>query len=103
MWFNFLGSNPTKEELALGWPKKKGPLSYRLLQDKEEDLTRPALESGERKFRVMEKVDIAGRRFWREVIKAGDMTDEEAEDHRTEWMEEESFDKEIERLMQKTF
>ncbi|KAI9775786.1 MAG: hypothetical protein M1835_005703 [Candelina submexicana] len=80
VWFTFTSSKPTTEELALGWLKDKKVAAYRQLRDDEEEMFRPGFDSafeGPREFTVAEKRDAEGRRFWREVVKSGEFTDEE--------------------------
>ena len=56
---------------------------------------------GPREFTVTEKTGVDEQRFWREVIKAGELSDEEENRVFDEMMREEGFDDEIERSMEK--
>lgn len=90
-------------DLALEWPKDDKAVTRRKLRDIDEDLrydgTAPLEGPGE--FTVTEKTGVGGRRFWREVIKAGELNDEENYRGWDEMMREEGFYDEIERLMSK--
>ncbi|KAI9704185.1 MAG: hypothetical protein M1836_007046 [Candelina mexicana] len=104
VWFTFTSLKPTTEELALGWLKHEKVAAYRKLQDDEEEIFRPDSDSAfddPREFTVAEKKDAEGRRFWREVVKSGEFTDEEHEESWHEMMRDEGFFDEIERLMAK--
>ena len=98
VWATFSGCEPTKEELALEWPQDRQACIRRKLQDKEEDRY---CHGGRDFFTVMELIDGKERRFWREVIKAGESNDEEEELAWEAMMREEGFFDEIERQMRK--
>ncbi|OQU97139.1 hypothetical protein CLAIMM_03123 [Cladophialophora immunda] len=99
VWFTFNGDVPTAEDFALKWPEEKMAKSCRILRDDEE----AQCLHGEtpRIFTVTQKTDAGGRRFWREVIKTGESTDEEDDESWDKWMREEGFYAEIERVMKK--
>ena len=62
LWISFSGSEPTKKELALEWPREKQDYRPRTLQD------RMRCEMFET-YDVMEKIGENGRRFWRDSTK----------------------------------
>ena len=109
MWISFSGSEPTRQELTLEWPppppqdNKKSVVTRRKLRDQEEDLyySGSAELDGPGEFIVTERTSTDGRRFWREVIKRGELNDEEEARAWKDMMREEGFDKEIERQMDK--
>ena len=88
MWISFSGCKPTREELALKWPEDKETAIQRKLRDEEEEKNFPGEHDGPREFTVTEKTGTDGRRFWREVIKQGELNDEEADKDWDEWMRE---------------
>ena len=89
VWISFSGSEPTKEELALGWPQDKQVFTQRKLRDWKE-------HSGPSELKVTEKSGENGRRFWRETTKR--LTDDE---EWRDWMREEGNFAEMERIMKK--
>ena len=100
VWFTFDGPQPTEAELKLAWPHEGKIISRRKLIDNQEDFSRPDDDMDEPgEFIVSEKTSSEGRKFWREIIKRGELNDEEAEKEWNEWMEEEGHFREIERLM----
>lgn len=80
------------------WPQDRQACIRRKLQDKEED---QYCYGSRNFFTVMEIIDGKERRFWREVIKAGESNDEEEELAWEAIMREEGFLDEIERQMRK--
>ena len=85
VWIGFSGSEPTKEELALGWPQDKQMVARRtLLLDWKEH----KYYGGPFEFRVSEKRGENGRRFWRETKKQ--LTDEEECREWKQWMTKEA-------------
>lgn len=103
VWISFSGCELTTEELALKWPRDKKAVTQRKLRDKEEDQYYCGSDplEGPREFTVTEKMGVDGRQFWREVIKAGELNDEEEYREWDEMMREEGFYDEIGRLMEK--
>ena len=65
LWISYDGSEPTEEELALGWPQDKQKAVRRKVWDKKEH-QRYAVPQ---EFTVTEKIGENGRRFWRETTK----------------------------------
>ena len=103
VWVSFSRCEPTMKELALEWPQDKKAVTQRKLQDEEEDQYYNGIDplEGPREFTVTEKTGVDGRRFWRQVIKVGELSDEEENRVFDEMMREEGFNDEIERLMEK--
>ena len=103
VWISYTGDKPTTKELKMEWPLDKQTVTYRKLRDDEEDLFRGIWDEleGPREFTVTEKISVDGRRCWREVIKKNERNDEEEEEDWDEWMREEGFYDEIDRLMEK--
>ena len=106
VWTPFSGDGTRKKDLAVEWPEGKQATTARKLRDSKEFwLDEPALngepEDGKDIYTVMQKVDVDGRRFWREVIAKGASTAEEDYLSWEEWMEEEGYKAEIDRQMAK--
>ena len=97
VWISISGSEPTEEELALGWPKERQVYTQGRLRDGEEYEFFEHNDPLE--FKVTMKTGENGRRFWRETTKS--LADEGHDKKWREWMREEGFDVEIGRLMQK--
>ena len=76
VWTPFSGDNPTKKDLAVKWPDGKQATVRRKLQCpllRLYDNSRDDMDF----YTVTEKLDVHGRRFWREVIPRGESTEEE--------------------------
>ena len=65
VWISFSGSEPTKEELALGWPQDKQEVVRGKLCDRKEH----EIYDDDWDVTVTEKKGEDGRRFWRETRK----------------------------------
>ena len=93
VWISISGEEPTDEDLAQAWPKRKQKRVVRQLEvsddgcvDEDGHYERAVI------YKVAEKTGTGGRRFWREVCSFD----------WDEWMAEEGFDLEIARQMEKT-
>ncbi len=75
VWATFSGHEPTKEELALKWPKDYPTVRYRKLQDEAEYVSF-AGHVFHLVIKVIEKRGPDGWRFWREVLKQYQRTDD---------------------------
>ena len=82
-WITYDGKEPTDKDYAQVWPKERQKRVERHLE----------LGDGLAVVRVVEKKGADGRRFWKEL--------ENPERDWNEWMSEEGFDIEIDRLMAK--
>ena len=94
VWISYSGGEPTKEELALGWPQEKQKVVRGKLRDEIEHKD----YDGPSEFTVTEKRGENGRRFWRETTK--ELTDKEECRAWDEWMQEENL-YDWERIMKK--
>ena len=106
VWTPLSGDEPTREELAMRWPKNKQAIRIRKLRDEEELSSDEPFGSwdpqdGKQFYMVTEKLDVDGRRFWREVIPKKGCTAEEDEASWHELMEEEGWWDEIDRQIKK--
>ncbi|PPJ61273.1 hypothetical protein CBER1_09332 [Cercospora berteroae] len=66
-------------------------VAYWVLRNPEEDMFRHVSErfTGPRDFKVTERVDRFGTRYWREIIPPGKLTDEEERMENSEWVDDE--------------
>jgi hypothetical protein len=94
VWISISGEEPTDEDFAQVWPKRKQKRVVRRLEVSNDGCVDEEghYESAEI-YKVAEKRGTGGRRFWREVCSFD----------WDEWMREEGFDVEIARQMEKTF
>ena len=106
VWTPFSGDRITKKDLAVEWPEGKQTTIIRKLRDlyqNEQDrgILDDEPQDDEDLYTVTEKLDVYGRRFWREVISKGALTAEEDHLSWEDMMEEEGFNEEIDRQMRK--
>ena len=81
VWASLSGRKRTMDDPALEWPSEKGPVIRRELEDGEENVFQGIWDQpeGPRKFVVHEKTGPDARLFWGEVLKRGELNDEESE------------------------
>ena len=116
VWTPFSGDSTRKKDLAVEWPEGKQATTTRKLRDPEEfqhdddglwddddddDILNDEAGDGKDTYTVMEKLDVYGQRFWREVIAKGAATAEEVHLSWEDMMEEEGFNAELDRQMGK--
>ncbi|KAF2207307.1 hypothetical protein CERZMDRAFT_102585 [Cercospora zeae-maydis SCOH1-5] len=99
VWYTRTNVKTCSSDLTLKWPMDLKTVAYRRLRDDAEDQFHWDVDALPREFKVAEKVDSAGRRFWREIIPLGSKTDEEEESDWHQWMEEEGHFADIARQM----
>jgi hypothetical protein len=74
LWYTFKGKTPTQQELEPEWPESVNPFTVRILKDNTESeicddySTWHEDGTGNKYYRVLEREDIEGRMFWREII-----------------------------------